>query len=301
MSASIPATLQEGGYTVYRIHTQLPLRVLRSERRFSEFVALARTLPAAPALPPKTSLFGNKNDAAVVAARRVALAQWLNQVLADPACHTPQLRQFLNVPAQVELASRPGVPPPAAAALALSAPAPAAVSPDEWLVRFRDLKELVGAARGALLVEQRRLVLVARSQARALDEALQAHASAVPASEHTRRQQLLGGVLRELAGLDSPTTTPQPAGRSWGGPPAETATTLPLSNQQLLVSHKDTMAAQDAEVEQLRQVVQRQKGIAEAIHQEVRQQDELLDELELGLEASERKLRYARNKVGKMV
>lgn len=76
----------------------------------------------------------------------------------------------------------------------------------------------------------------------------------------------------------------------------ETDDTAELNNQQLLQLHKDKMAEQDQELEQMRKIVQRQKTLSLEMNQELAQQNDLLDLLDGDIDNTASKLRTANRK-----
>ncbi|AET37451.1 Vam7p Ecym_1203 [Eremothecium cymbalariae DBVPG len=73
----------------------------------------------------------------------------------------------------------------------------------------------------------------------------------------------------------------------------ETGDTVGLTNQQLLLLHKDTMKQQDQELEQLRNIVVRQKNLSLNMNQELAAQNEMLDMFVEDVNATSNKLRMA--------
>ncbi|TCD71470.1 hypothetical protein EIP91_008850 [Steccherinum ochraceum] len=112
-----------------------------------------------------------------------------------------------------------------------------------------------------------KMVTVARLTSRGLGAAAERN----PASE-TDRAALLGN--------NTTATFTRPSGRVFGAPkPVETEQTRPLDEGGLLQLQQTQMEQQDQHLSQLSSVLQRQKHLGVAINQEIREQNEMLDDL----------------------
>ncbi|ODQ76992.1 hypothetical protein BABINDRAFT_163894 [Babjeviella inositovora NRRL Y-12698] len=321
---SIPETLVEGSYTIYKIHTKLPLRNIILEKRYSEFASLRAQLedeassPIPYRLPPKTLLGFRKSTDRVTAERQVSLANWLNELWNDARyCNLKGFKDFLKLPATFDpTKQKPNafVSKGAVSLGLLKEVDPKSVTPEAWLLQLRDLKKLVYDAKTALhageTIEARRLDLLVAKNMKLLDASL-AYIDAeskLSKSEISRRWGLLRGVEKDRVIAEDSQPRQELFGTSrriLGGPslfrPEETAQTLPHNNQTLLQVHKQVMSEQDLELKSLQTLVSKQKHMAVAINEEIAQQNELLDELDEGLDTTEKKLKYARKKTGQIL
>lgn len=322
---SIPESVQEGSYTIYKIHTKLPLRTIASEKRYSDFVTLREALEretnpafgAIPyALPSKTVLGWRKNAALVTAERRVGLGNWLNDLWEDPRyCNLVSLKEFLRVPLTHDPhQSQLREPSQTKGWGASRAVDPRCVTADEWLACLKEARVLLGdtkrARRQGNALEALRLSLNVTKQAGLLRSVLTRHEdSAIIAPMEVARRWALVRELEVEAESSTPLTTapiqpplvPTGKARVFGGgstttKSGETAQTIPHSNQVLLQMHTLVKEEQDKELGALQMLVSKQRTMAVAINEEIAQQTEILDELDEGLTRTETKLKYARKK-----
>ncbi|WWD22381.1 hypothetical protein CI109_106872 [Kwoniella shandongensis] len=101
-----------------------------------------------------------------------------------------------------------------------------------------------------------------------------------------------------------PGALPQSAapGRVFGSkpPPQETSTTRPLDDRGLLQLQQTQMGNQDEQLKELSNILQRQRKMGEVIHQEIEEQNELLDEVESGVDKTGRKLGKAKREMNRL-
>lgn len=83
-------------------------------------------------------------------------------------------------------------------------------------------------------------------------------------------------------------------------PPQETAETRPLDDRGLLQLQTSKMSDQDAQLGELSKVLRRQKDMGELIHREIEEQNDLLDEVESGVDRTGRKLGKAKREMNKL-
>ena len=96
-----------------------------------------------------------------------------------------------------------------------------------------------------------------------------------------------GGIGRgsPFGGANTPSAFNSTAsrGRFFGTPPPEeTAETRPLDDRQLLQSQQTKMNGQDEQLGELSKLLQTQRKMGEEIHQEISEQNEMLDDLQSG-------------------
>ena len=316
------------------------LQSYRLTKRFSDFVALDSALRATisnsadksggrrleVSLPPKTFL--SKPD---VEQRRVQLEVYLRYLCTNSAwCGQAEVVKFLqlpegaarareereergdfyggvrNVKRELQIARRWLVSPP-------SSSASNAVEG--------------GRQQHAPVVEAKKHIATADR----LLERVQRHAREPVSKQEARRRadivEELGRevmALVELAGSKRPTPQQQdpsfvsgdgtafgddrirllagaaPKGRVLGGPAKETPETLQLSNEDLLQQQKDQISEQDKLLDDLLPILRRQRELGESIAKEVEEQSEVLDEIEGGVDAVERKMRRGRKQMDKL-
>ncbi|TWU73184.1 hypothetical protein ED733_003976 [Metarhizium rileyi] len=89
-------------------------------------------------------------------------------------------------------------------------------------------------------------------------------------------------------------------GRVLGAPLPETAQTKELDNEGVLLLQKQEMASQDEALEQLAEIIRRQKALGLDIKNEVEQQTEILTAMENDVDRVNDKLGVARNRIKKL-
>eukprot|EP00118_Oscarella_pearsei_P018518 m.189781 g.189781 ORF g.189781 m.189781 type:complete len:243 (+) comp39423_c1_seq4:119-847(+) len=99
-----------------------------------------------------------------------------------------------------------------------------------------------------------------------LNEAFRQEPSSQPKGRDSQRGQLLGSQQPMGSGMNP-----------WQE--EEGDDTRPLTNNELMSQHQEIMREQDEGLEELSKVVERQKLIGMAIHDEVEQQDDIIDNL----------------------
>ena len=91
-------------------------------------------------------------------------------------------------------------------------------------------------------------------------------------------------------------------GRFFGTPPPpeETAETRPLDDRQLLQLQQTKMEGQDQALGELSKLLQTQRKMGEEIHQEISEQNEMLDDLQSGVDRTEGRLGRAKRQLNKL-
>ena len=92
----------------------------------------------------------------------------------------------------------------------------------------------------------------------------------------------------------------KPARRVFGEAPKETEVTRPLDNTGLFSLQQQQMDQQDGQLSRLTTILQRQRQLGEAIHSEVTQQIEMLDDLSNAVDITEGKLKAAKTQLNKV-
>lgn len=93
-----------------------------------------------------------------------------------------------------------------------------------------------------------------------------------------------------------------PAGRVFGqkAPPQETEETRPLDDRGVLQLQQTKMGDQDAQLGELSKLLQRQRKMGEEIHQEIGEQNDMLDDLQSGVDKTGGKLGRAKREMNKL-
>lgn len=188
--------------------------------------------------------------------------------------------------------------------------------PTDWLSTFRDSKHLLESCKRVTDSSNTKDLMQLRLVLHDLDTALRKSDDKLGPAEYSRRQSLLAALKKDMnefalrssappanehsqnelkqALFEEPSKPKSPkkplVGRRRFG---ETEETLPLDNQQLLQLHKDTMADQDREMEEMHRIVQRQKTLSLTMNEELLQGNDLLDSLNDGVDNTASKLRTA--------
>ncbi|KAK6905158.1 hypothetical protein L486_02382 [Kwoniella mangroviensis CBS 10435] len=110
-----------------------------------------------------------------------------------------------------------------------------------------------------------------------------------------------GGSLNSLPG-GFPQGQQISIGRTFGvkSPPQETSETRPLDDRGLLQLQVQKMDNQDDQLKELSKLLQRQKQMGEEIHQEIGEQNDLLDEIESGVDKTGRKLGKTKRELNRL-
>ncbi|KLO13933.1 syntaxin [Schizopora paradoxa] len=152
---------------------------------------------------------------------------------------------------------------------------------------------------------QRRSDMVARLQ----DDCEKLSKMLIIARSSTRSSSMLGAdkeapvEARSNLFSGAASTASKPFGRVFGAPaaePQETAVTRPLDDEGLVQLQQVQMDQQDQQLSQLSSILLRQKQLGLAIHQEVAEQNELLDGLSGDVDRTGTKLDAARKQLRRL-
>ncbi|WVW81739.1 hypothetical protein I302_103735 [Kwoniella bestiolae CBS 10118] len=110
-----------------------------------------------------------------------------------------------------------------------------------------------------------------------------------------------GGSMNSLPG-GFPQAGQVNIGRTFGSkpPPQETSETRPLDDRGLVQLQVQKMDDQDDQLKELSRLLLRQKKMGEEIHQEIGEQNELLDEIEGGVDRTGRKLGKTKRELNRL-
>lgn len=288
------------GVYYYTIEVRLPLRKVSALRRFSQFVQLANDICSEHGLSPgdlpnplprKTVVW--MRASALASLRMNTLELFLNGIIGDSQLrHSPHLLQFLLLPLSFRFLAR---------ALRLDVDAyelSDTVDDDNWAGIFRALKlrvkSIVVTDTSTHIAAKKNAILVLTP----CFERLRLHAQLNMCDRQQRLSQLqqLQSEMESQLQYNPPVqSSDQVRGkRVLGSRATETGHTIGVSSPDLLQLQLGTQKEQDIQVEELRQIIFRQRQMGEAIHSEVLEQNELLDSLSLDVEDADAKLGRAR-------
>ncbi|KAJ3479844.1 hypothetical protein NLI96_g8774 [Meripilus lineatus] len=298
-------------HIVFRIEIQASVRSWHMWRRYSEFVdlhtELTKSTGSSPPcqLPPKhsvtmsVSLFRSRtNNQDLLEERRAGLELYLRAIISskeDKWREAFAFRDFLGVPVgkqsrirdiRADINKRDALSDRGDVSASHQANVQAKKKLAGVLTRVGVLEDglqtlgLSGMIEGEL---QRRKDMAARLRddceklakmvtvARLTSKGIGASAERNPASDSDR-----------AALLESPSSSAfgRTSARVFGAAkPQETEQTRPLDNHGLLQLQETQMGRQDSQLSQLSAILQRQKHLGLAIHQEISEQNEMLDDL----------------------
>lgn len=274
---TIPLTVTRRGKVYYVINLKLPLRTIVVERRFQEFeqlfTDLVRELGIAssdfPYALPKKRINWLHSEDTLVLERKPELERWLYLVIRDSSMNTTApVADFLRLPVNCKLD-----------ALMFKEN----VDPDNWFDLYRHVKQQVADGdRGAMRVLLHKLEAAATTD---------------------QHRQMLAQLKQEVIQAQRDKTDTPAFARASGGLRVlggqETADTVNLTTAELLQQQKQIHKDQDHEVEQLRQIVARQRQLGQAIGDEVDLQNEMMDQFSEEIDRTKDKLAGARERAKK--
>lgn len=319
-TVTIPEAYVAGNVTFYSIKISLPLRSISVSRRYSEFYALTDTLCRELGinqkdfpypLPPKGSIFHTK--ASLIAERKIRLAAYLNGIIRDRELqNSPSVHRFLELPVNFRFTAEhfKTATEKEYNNKTIFNYDDTSVDDVQWLSYFRQMRSAVSALPktsdlASQLEAHESVNQYIGPNLGKLASSLQilAASGAIDLSEVSKRTALLlrleAEVEEKLSRGSSESQNRTTLRRVFAmseSPPQESNRTMTLNNQQLLQQQQHVHQKQDQELEQLRKIIGRQRQIGEAIHREVEEQNEMLDEFTAEVEASSDKLQSARSR-----
>lgn len=323
---SIPSTTVEGKVTFYQINIRLPLRSLSVQKRYSEFVDLVGALsyelgiPASEfpyPLPPKGSVFSNKNK--LVVERQNRLGEFIASVIRDRDLQNRKcVHRFLQLPQNFKFTPALFKDDSNNDTRFLIDEDDNDIDKAQWLSHLRmvrfSLAELnKDKALSSRLESREKINKYIRPNVEKLAISL-VHLSKsgeIEPLELLNRTTMLREVQAEIESvLESKGEVEHKVtngiaprrvfARAIEGPPAETNATIELNNKELLQQQQQVHKQQDQELEQLRMIIHRQKQIGETINREVEEQNELLERFSGEVDASSDKVKLARSRARKI-
>lgn len=320
---TIPEASTVSGVTYYHISIKLPLRSFTTKRRYSEFQDLVYKLSGDlginvsdfPYQLPSKRIKWFKGES-VVEERKELLVIFLNSIVRDLELqNNPLVHNFLLTPVNFKFNNNMFKPKDKEFNLNIELEG---IDDDNWLEVYRSLKSGVDSERtsedgilGSNIADKiqtiNKINRVFQPCLVNLTKSLDSSKLVDP--EKSRRQTILrelqGNLDQLLLSLDpkEPTNSAREFGKSRRvfGQPVETKETISLNNNELLQQQTQIHKQQDHEVEQLRKIIQRQRQIGQAIHTEVEEQNNLLDQFNEEVDVTTGKLKEARRRAKKIL
>lgn len=324
VSVSIILTSTRHGVTYYTIQLKLPLRTISVDRRFQEFESLYNDLCRDlginrndfPYELPKKRLNWLHSGEFLANERKPELEKWLNLVIRDSSIHNlSALEEFLRVPQNFKF--EPLMFRESSGGLQVSA---GEVDDLNWLEIHRQLTAAINLALPQDVTERMKIRSMITKTYLPLAHRLESSLglSKLKSNELERRKALIRQTILDIKSLSDSLTSrnidsPVPGAfsslprqtllggskRVFGG--GETKDTVNLSNEELLQQQIQIHQKQDQEVEQLRQIVARQRQLGAAIGNEVDEQNEMLDQFGDDIDNVTVKLDKARQRAKKIL
>uniref|UniRef100_A0A060T575 ARAD1C09724p n=1 Tax=Blastobotrys adeninivorans TaxID=409370 RepID=A0A060T575_BLAAD len=315
MNVSVPQ-FDQGSPTKFAIAVNVDRVSFTVHKRYSDFCAFDEQIqyemgePTPAPLPPKKWV-GNKNPQ-FLEDRRRGLELYLRAIIRRQEWRESlAFQQFLEV-AKHAKESKPST----------------AVLRSQWLKDAEDARSIIASATSSMSsssstpsvsAQVRRAAVVAATKVKDLELALKEDSS-LGEGEYRRRKDIVDELSRAAQTLTRPplpgsssSRSPSPSlfdsntnatsnttGRSRVlGAAAETNRTRDLDNRGILQLQTDQMQEQEAALEQLRATISRQRELGETINEELTYQNELLDDLDTNVHATNARLNQARRQVKK--
>lgn len=337
ISVNIPSALEQEGHYFYNIEVSVGdvsnPDTYRVSRRYSDFEHLRQALEvqtkrAVPYnLPSKLSSFV-KTNGKVVAERRKGLAFFVDRLLNDPQYRrSSTVLAFFNLPQGVFLELDYDDMEKRRSSVGKIE------SPTRWLEVLRDVNVQLERVRqdvsdGESVLKSKLKLRKCRTSLDTLKSYNLASSGTLGAGERARRTKLLqaaqrcceelgqivsdssfSGGLRGFPSGSSPDENLDASKRQlWGsnrrrviGKARETDSTRGLDNRELLQSQEQIMQKQDEHLEQIREIIQRQRQLGVAINEELDVQDEILKDFNQQVDRSAAKMQHAKKRLGNIL
>ena len=328
---SIPNDIEIGGATYYQIHIKLPLRSFIVKKRYSDFEQFISNLcdnlginvkDFPYSLPAKRiNWLNNKNS--IIEERKVELTKLLNNIIKDRSLQNEKIvLEFLQLPINFkfnnDIFKNDDNDGPSFLNMDVS-------TSDSWLQVYRSLKQDIQDCQYPLSIQEKirikqkinttyqpilQNLLKSRSQLSLSNDEKQKRTSLINQLQTTLETILNSQLYQQSHASDNMPGGFRQAKRVLGATPPppdlpketkETKETLPLSNQELLQQQIQIHKQQDQEVEQLRHLIARQRNMGELIHNEVEEQNLMLDRFNEEVDSAGDKIKNARHRARKIV
>ncbi|VEU23983.1 DEKNAAC105291 [Brettanomyces naardenensis] len=306
-------------------------------RRYSDFVNLKKTLEQLTnrkvpyELPSKLSHLVKRSHQ-LVEERKSGLAEFSRRLINDPQYQqSPTVLTFFNIPRTtfMELGNDSTIEKKRERVDGSEE----IDSSSKWMESLKDVTSLLQNARTKMLsssnvVDSKSTLKVCQRRLEVLQSYLDTDNS-LGAGERARRLELLKSAQRDCHELDSLATnllSQGGAGARRGvahslshdedmaqkdslfgsrgrtlGKAKETEITRGMDNRELYESQQMVMARQDEDLENMREILERQKKLGMAINDELGVQNEMLRDLGTEVDKSSRKMKHARGRIGKIL
>ncbi|RCK57437.1 Vacuolar morphogenesis protein 7 [Candida viswanathii] len=298
---TIPSDTEISGSVYYEIHVKLPLRSFVVKKRYLEFELLVLTLchhlgissrDFPYSLPGKRIHWLNKTN--VVEERKVALAEFLNNIVQDTSLQNEKdVLSFLQLPLSFKFTKE----------MLSNGRADLESVEKNWYDVYRNLKlDIVNESASNVNEKIQLRDRISRLYQPRMIELLQTLGN-TDRNEVQKRKQLIGQLqekVDELLSDDHPQLSKSKRVLG-GGAAVETAETLPLDNKELLQHQLQIHKDQDKELEQLRAMIARQRQIGELINSEVEEQNAMLDRFNDEVDYTAGRVKQARNRARKIL
>lgn len=339
ISVEIPSTTVVGKYNFYEVDISVEFNKFKSERyraskRFSDFVELKTQLSndsenKLPELPSRYSSF-YKSQSDLLLERRQGLTSFVQNLLSDRKFRTDgRVLNFFNIPksvmAELNMSERNGQNTKKERA---QNRVNNITSAQQWMDVYKTTKSLMQDSRSKLfqagnVVEVKKIMKTCESNLELLQMFLST-SKTLGTGEIQRREELLTTVTKGLTDLNSMLHSMNFAdisqksdnsiqtaslfstqkrtgtnGRRTLGKVKETGETKLLDNKELLQMQQQKMTLQDQDLDQLKEMIIRQKQIGIAVNEELSIQNELLEGLNQQVDHSSNKMNLARSKIKK--
>ncbi|TID30338.1 hypothetical protein CANINC_001040 [Pichia inconspicua] len=315
----ITGTTEVGDYIVYDIDIRLSFQKFKFKefkisKRFSDFIKFRKTLlnlgySFVPKLPSRyTTIFKNKNT--IIQERKEGLIIFSDYVLNDPELREiDEVLLFYRIPKSDinELKANNKV----------TEKNSEIDSSTKWMEIYKRVKSNIQNARIRVnstnnLNEVESLVDSGESDLNSLKEYLD-HSIELSNEEIKRRNQLLNSLSTEISDIKNMIKIIKPTSiesnesnnfytktsRRTFGKPVETDESKKLNNGDFLQIQKVEIQSQDERLQELHQIIARQKQLGITVNEELSIQNELLDGLDKHIDKSADRLNIAKSKVKK--
>lgn len=317
---SIPNDIEIGGATYYQINIKLPLRSFIVKRRYSDFEQLITNLCNTLGintkdfpyqLPAKRINWLNKKES-LVQERKLQLTTFLTQIIKDKSLQNePLVLEFLQLPINFRFNNdlfKDGNND-------LTIDETSVITPENWLQLYRSLRQEIQECQIPSSIQEKIKTKdkINRVYQPTITKLLDSLSSlSISNQEREKRTTLINQLqsnidtiansqLQQPSQRDGLTNSKRVLGAPMvNDPPRETSQTIPLSNTELLQQQIQIHKQQDQEAEQLRYLIARQRNIGELIHNEVEEQNLLLDRFNEEVEVASEKVKQARYRARKI-
>lgn len=318
----ISGVTEVGSYIVYDMDIRLSFQKFKFKefqisKRFSDFITFRKTLlrlgySYIPQLPSRYSAIFKSKDS-TVAERKEGLINFSNYVLNDSELRSnEEVLSFYRIP-KSDIDELKGSNAAVDKRLDID-------SASKWMEVYKRVKSNLQNARIRVnstnnLNEVNTLVESSNSDLNKLKEYL-GQSIELSADEIKRRNQLLNSLSTEITDIKSIIKIMKPVSKSSPevvnesslykntsrrtfGKPVETEESRKLNNSQFLQTQQVEMQSQDERLQELYQIVTRQKQLGIAVNEELSIQNELLDGLDKQIDHSSDRMNIAKSKIKK--